>query len=86
MSQPQGFSDKGAFVWRVADKLRGNFRPHEYGQVILPLLVLRRLDEGLTNSEPPANQLAVKVSGPSAGFARYSRRSVDGQRQSRAEQ
>jgi type I restriction enzyme M protein len=44
VSQPNGFQDKVAFVWRVADKLRGSFRPHEYGQVMLPLLVLRRLD------------------------------------------
>ena len=44
MSQPQGFEDKVAFVWKVADKLRGNLRPHEYGQVLLPMIVLRRLD------------------------------------------
>ena len=41
---PRGFEDKVAFVWRVADKLRGHFKPHEYGSVMLPLLVLRRLD------------------------------------------
>lgn len=44
---PQGFQDKVAFVWRVADKLRGTFRQHEYGQVMLPLLVLRRMDAAL---------------------------------------
>ena len=44
MSQPAGFADKVAFVWKVADKLRGHFKPHEYGSVMLPLLVLRRLD------------------------------------------
>ena len=44
MAQPDGFSDKVAFVWKVADKLRGHFKPHEYGSVMLPLLVLRRLD------------------------------------------
>ncbi|MGB7979867.1 MAG: class I SAM-dependent DNA methyltransferase [Candidatus Nanopelagicales bacterium] len=44
MSQPKGFEDKVVFVWRVADKLRGHFKPHEYGSVMLPLLVLRRLD------------------------------------------
>ncbi len=27
MTQPVGFEDKVAFVWRVADKLRGNFTP-----------------------------------------------------------
>jgi len=41
---PQGFQDKVAFVWRVADKLRGTFKQHEYGSVMLPLLVLRRMD------------------------------------------
>lgn len=41
---PQGFSDKVAFVWKVADKLRGTFKQHEYGSVMLPLLVLRRMD------------------------------------------
>ena len=42
--QPEGFGDKVAFVWKVADKLRGHFKQHEYGAVMLPLLVLRRLD------------------------------------------
>ena len=47
MSAPEGFSDKVALVWRVADTLRGTFRQHEYGQVMLPLLVVRRLDAAL---------------------------------------
>jgi type I restriction enzyme M protein len=34
----------GAFIWSVADLLRGDYKPHEYGKVILPLTVLRRLD------------------------------------------
>src|SRR3954468_9139875 len=41
---PVGFEDKVAFVWKVADKLRGTFKQHEYGSVMLPLLVLRRMD------------------------------------------
>jgi type I restriction enzyme M protein len=51
-SQPEGFSDKVAFVWKVADKLRGHFKPHEYGSVMLPLLVLRRLDAVLEPTKP----------------------------------
>ena len=35
---PHGFQDKVAFVWKVADKLRGTFKQHEYGSVMLPLL------------------------------------------------
>jgi type I restriction enzyme M protein len=33
-----------AFIWSVADLLRGDFKQSEYGKVILPLTVLRRLD------------------------------------------
>ncbi len=33
-----------ADIWSVADKLRGPYMRHEYGEVILPLTVLRRLD------------------------------------------
>jgi type I restriction enzyme M protein len=33
-----------SFVWGVADKLRGTYKRHEYGKVILPFVVLRRLD------------------------------------------
>jgi len=39
------FQDKANFIWQVADDiLRNNFKPHEYGDVILPFVVLRRLD------------------------------------------
>ncbi len=34
----------GAFIWSVADLLRGDYKPSEYGRVILPFTVLRRLD------------------------------------------
>lgn len=42
-----GFSDKVGFIWSVADLLRGDYKAHEYGRVILPLTVLRRLDATL---------------------------------------
>lgn len=32
------------FIWSVADLLRGDYRPADYGKVILPFTVLRRLD------------------------------------------
>ncbi|UUP18381.1 type I restriction-modification system subunit M [Nitratireductor thuwali] len=32
------------FVWQIAETLRGDFRQSEYGKVILPFVVLRRLD------------------------------------------
>jgi hypothetical protein len=33
-----------AFIWSVADLLRGDYKQSEYGKVIMPLVVLRRLD------------------------------------------
>jgi len=43
----KGFADKVGFIWSVADLLRGDYKAHEYGRVILPLTVLRRLDATL---------------------------------------
>ncbi|MDN5857563.1 MAG: type I restriction-modification system subunit M, partial [Pseudonocardia sp.] len=31
-------------IWSVADLLRGDYKRHEYGQVVLPFVLLRRLD------------------------------------------
>jgi type I restriction enzyme M protein len=41
-----------AFIWSVADLLRGDYKPHEYGKVILPFTVLRRLDCVLEPTKP----------------------------------
>ncbi|MFK4047129.1 N-6 DNA methylase [Roseomonas mucosa] len=41
MSQSVSLS---ALIWSVADLLRGDYKPSEYGRVILPFTVLRRLD------------------------------------------
>ena len=41
-----------AFVWSVADLLRGDYKQSEYGRVILPLVVLRRLDCVLEPTKP----------------------------------
>ncbi len=38
------FKEHANFIWSVADLLRGDYKQSEYGKVILPLTVLRRLD------------------------------------------
>src|SRR6266542_2842677 len=40
-----------AFIWSVADLLRGDYKQSEYGKVILPLTVVRRLDSVLEPSK-----------------------------------
>jgi type I restriction enzyme M protein len=38
---PNNFQDNANFIWTVADNLlRGTFKAHEYGDVILPFVVL----------------------------------------------
>jgi type I restriction enzyme M protein len=39
------------FIWSVADTLRGDYKQADYGKVILPLTVLRRLDSVLSDSK-----------------------------------
>jgi len=39
-----GFSEITAFIWSVADLLRGDYKQADYGKVVLPFTVLRRLD------------------------------------------
>jgi len=39
-----GHSEKVSFIWSVADLLRGDYKASDYGKVILPFTVLRRLD------------------------------------------
>lgn len=41
-----------AFIWSVADLLRGDYKQSEYGKVILPFTVLRRLDCALEPTKP----------------------------------
>jgi len=44
MSDSTVVKNHAAFIWSVADLLRGDYKQSEYGKVILPLTVLRRLD------------------------------------------
>jgi len=38
------FNDRVNFIWSVADLLRGPYRPNQYKDVMLPMVVLRRMD------------------------------------------
>ena len=44
MSNTEMIRTHAAFIWSVADLLRGDYKQSEYGKVILPMVVLRRLD------------------------------------------
>jgi type I restriction enzyme M protein len=51
------------FIWSVADLLRGDYKQSEYGRVILPFVVLRRLDCVLEPTKPAVLEVAAKNQG-----------------------
>ncbi len=55
-----------SFIWSVADLLRGDYKPSDYGKVILPFTVLRRLDCVLELTK--AAVLAEKATREAAGL------------------
>lgn len=40
-------AEKATVIWNIADILRGPYKPHEYGTVILPFTVIKRLHDSL---------------------------------------
>ncbi len=58
MGDGEVIQNHAAFIWSVADLLRGDYKQSEYGKVILPLTVLRRLDCVL---EPTKRQVLERI-------------------------
>lgn len=52
------FDKKVGLIWSAAQLLRGSYKAHEYGSVILPLTVLRRLDQVL---EPTRQDVVTRA-------------------------
>ena len=56
-------NNHAAFIWSVADLLRGDYKQSEYGKVILPLTVLRRLDCVLEQTKAAVLARSAKLRG-----------------------
>ncbi len=50
--EPMNHQALSSFIWSVADLLRGDYKQSEYGKVILPFTILRRLDCVLEATKP----------------------------------
>lgn len=63
-------AEKSTMIWNVADMLRGPFKPHEYGLVILPMTVVKRFHDCLlpTHGEVLATYENVKKLAVMEGF------------------
>ncbi len=60
------------FIWNIAESLRGPFKPAEYGSVVLPFTVLRRLDAVLAETKPTVLNVA-KATGSMPDMLRHLR-------------
>jgi len=63
VSSDDTIRNHAAFIWSVADLLRGDYKQSEYGKVILPLTVLRRLDCVLEPTKAAVLEKAGQVRG-----------------------
>lgn len=52
MDKNESPKNQASTIWNIADILRGGWKQHEYQDVILPLVVLKRLDSVLAKSKP----------------------------------
>ena len=52
---------KAALIWGTADILRGLYKPHEYGKVILPMTVIKRLHDTLLPTRETVLETVEKV-------------------------
>ncbi|MFT5164309.1 MAG: type I restriction enzyme M protein [Alteromonadaceae bacterium] len=57
------FSQTAAFLWSVADLLRGDFKQSQYGRVILPFTLLRRLECVLSETKEAVLKVAASSEG-----------------------
>ncbi len=55
-------NNHATFIWSVADLLRGSFKAHQYGDIILPFTVLRRIDCVLEPTKQAVLQTAQQAS------------------------
>ena len=55
------FSQTAAYIWSLADLLRGDFKQSQYGRVILPFTILRRLECVLESSRSKVLDQAEKL-------------------------
>ncbi|OLA74142.1 MAG: restriction endonuclease subunit M [Acinetobacter sp. CAG:196_36_41] len=53
--------EKATVIWNVADMLRGPFKPHEYGLVILPMTVVKRFNDCLLSTHSAVQETYQRV-------------------------
>lgn len=61
MSLTANVQEKANMIWNTADILVGTYKPHEYGNVILPMTVLKRFDSVLEPAKEAVLEQNVRL-------------------------
>lgn len=48
---PVDVTQEANFIWSIANKLRGSYMPDKYGDVIIPMTIIRRFECALENTK-----------------------------------
>ena len=48
---PIDVTPEANFIWSIANKLRGSYMPDKYGDVIIPMTIIRRLECALASTK-----------------------------------
>ena len=63
--------EKANLIWNIATHLVGQYKPHEFGRVILPMTVIKRFDDSLKDTKAKVLEVAKKLDDSGAtGMAR----------------
>ena len=68
------FTQLASFIWTVADLLRGDFKQSQYGRIILPFTLLRRLECVLEESKQAVlaqHEQVSEMNLPEEGLAKF---------------
>lgn len=68
MTKPLNLSN---FVWSIADQLRGVFKPNQYGSIVLPFTILRRMEQVLEPHRDALAEIASDSMPPQAKAIRF---------------
>ncbi len=79
MAENETIRNHAAFIWSVADLLRGDYKQSEYGRVILPMVVLRRLDCVLEPTKAKVLETAARYAGKVANVDPFLRQATGGE-------
>lgn len=63
MEKNENPKNQAVLIWNIADILRGGWKQHEYQDVILPLVVLKRLDSVLASNKQKVLQTYNQMHG-----------------------